>query len=67
VVTTQGALVHTRYACPNGRAVELYLVQDNGHAWPGGQPGTRRGDRPSQAIDATAAMWTFFTANPKLR
>jgi polyhydroxybutyrate depolymerase len=67
VVTTSGALVRTRYSCPNGRAVELYLVQDNGHAWPGGQPGTRRGDRPSQAIDATAAMWTFFKANPKLR
>lgn len=63
--STRGALVHTRYACPNGRAVELYLVTDNGHAWPGGQAGTRRADPPSRAIDATTAMWAFFVANPK--
>lgn len=65
-VSTRDALVHTQYRCPNGRAVALYLVQDNGHAWPGGQAGTRRADVPSRAIDATAAMWTFFLANPKL-
>jgi poly(3-hydroxybutyrate) depolymerase len=41
---------------PKDRAVKRYRVQDNGHAWPGGEPSTRRGDRPSQAIDATAAM-----------
>lgn len=66
-VITRGALVHTRYTCPAGRAVELYLVQDNGHAWPGGQAGTRRADAPSRSIDATAAMWAFFQANPKPR
>jgi len=66
-VTTRGALVHTRYACPDGRAVELYLVQDNGHAWPGGQAGRRRADGPSRSIDATAEMWAFFMANPKRR
>jgi len=64
-ISTRGALLHTRYRCPNGRAVALYLVQDNGHAWPGGQAGSRRADGPSRAIDATTAMWAFFLANPK--
>lgn len=66
-VTTQGVLVHTRYTCPAGRAVELQLVQDNGHAWPGGQTGTRRADGPSRSIDATTTMWAFFAAHPKRR
>jgi len=63
--TRDGVLVHTRYACPDGRDVELYLVEDNGHAWPGGQRGTTRADGPSRAIDATAVMWEFFRTHPK--
>jgi polyhydroxybutyrate depolymerase len=61
----RGMLVHTRYACPAGRSVELYLVEDNGHAWPGGQRGTPRADGPSRALDATEVIWAFFTANPR--
>jgi polyhydroxybutyrate depolymerase len=45
--------------------VELYLVADNGHAWPGGQRGSTRADGPSRAINATEAMWAFFRAHPK--
>ncbi len=54
-----------RYRCPSGRAVELVLVKDNGHAWPGGQPGNRRGDIPSSVLNATDAIWEFFKAHPK--
>lgn len=52
-------LVET-YDCPSGAAVVRYLVQDNGHAWPGGQRGSRLGDQPSRSMDATAVMWEFF-------
>ena len=43
----------------------LILVKDNGHAWPGGQPGTRQGDLPSTAINATDVIWDFFKAHAK--
>jgi polyhydroxybutyrate depolymerase len=65
VTTGQGQLVRTRYRCAPGRGVELLLVRDNGHAWPGGQPGTRRADKPSTALDATEAIWAFFREQAK--
>jgi polyhydroxybutyrate depolymerase len=52
---------HVQHRCPAGRAVELYLIRDNGHAWPGGRVGSRLGDRPSTALNATDAIWDFFT------
>jgi len=45
--------------------VELYLIKDNGHAWPGGQAGSRRGDKPSTAMNATDVIWEFFKAQSK--
>ena len=56
----QGAFVVARYRCPSGKDVKLYLVKDNGHAWPGGKPGSRRGDKPSTSISATDVIWEFF-------
>lgn len=58
-------LEHWSYACPAGRAVELYVVGDSGHAWPGGRRGNRRGDSPSRSLDATSIIWQFFAAHPK--
>lgn len=54
-----------RSACPGAAHVVLYLVKDNGHAWPGGQPGSRRGDTPSSALMATDVIWEFFAAHSK--
>lgn len=54
-----------RYPCPSGRAVELMLVKDNGHAWPGGQPGSRRADTPSSSLNATDLIWEFFQTHPR--
>lgn len=54
-----------QYRCPTGRAVELYLVKDNGHAWPGGQPGSRRGDKPGTSLNGTDVIWEFFKAHVK--
>jgi polyhydroxybutyrate depolymerase len=59
--------VHWRYACPDGRAVELYLLKDSGHAWPGGQKGSRRGDAPGTSVNATDLIWDFFAAQGKSR
>jgi polyhydroxybutyrate depolymerase len=54
--------LHWSYACPTPRAVQLYLLKDNGHAWPGGRPGSRRGDVPSDSLNATDLIWEFFRA-----
>ena len=57
--------VLTQYRCPAGKAVKIYLIKDNGHAWPGGQQGSRMGDKPSSALIGTDIIWTFFEAHPK--
>ncbi|TVM36031.1 alpha/beta hydrolase family esterase [Oceanidesulfovibrio marinus] len=58
--TAGGAVLVRTYACPQGRDVVQYLVQKGGHAWPGGQKGSRRGDTPSKALNATEVLFTFF-------
>lgn len=58
---------HYRYQCPPGRAVELIMVKDNGHAWPGGSKGSRRGDQPSESLNATDVIWSFFDEHPAVR
>ena len=60
-----GTYVQWQYHCPSGRGVELYLLNDSGHAWPGGQKGSRRGDEPSQSLNATDVIWEFFKAHTK--
>lgn len=60
-----GPVSRWRYRCEPGREVEVVLVGDNGHAWPGGTAGSLRGDTPSRAFDATEAIWTFFKAHTK--
>lgn len=62
-----GHVMHDTYACPRGVAVELYAIEGQGHAWPGGQKGLRYGnvDPPSTELSATDAMWNFFARHPK--
>ena len=54
-----------QYSCPASQHVVLYLLKDNGHAWPGGQPGSRRGDIPSTSLNATDVIWDFFSRHSK--
>ncbi|HJV68656.1 alpha/beta hydrolase family esterase [Ideonella sp.] len=61
----QGPVQRARYRCPAGRDVELLLVADNPHAWPGGVPGSRLGATPSTAINATDEIWAFFKAHAR--
>ncbi|HEX6707834.1 MAG TPA: PHB depolymerase family esterase [Albitalea sp.] len=65
--TERGPLAQWRYRCTPGREVELLIVADNGHAWPGGRAGSRRGDTPSTAVDATDLIWRFFQRQVKQR
>ena len=60
-VEERGAVILRRYQCPPGRRVELHQLEDNGHAWPGGQRGSMRGDTPSTSMDATEVIWAFFS------
>lgn len=62
-----GSVVHTAFACADGTAVELYAIEGQGHAWPGGQKGIRFGnvDPPTTEISATNLMWEFFAGHPK--
>ncbi len=57
---SSGTVTVRRYRCPTGQEVVRYIVQDSGHAWPGGTKGSRWGDAPSPSFDATGAIWAFF-------
>ena len=63
----KGAVIHTAYACADGTAVEVYAIEGQGHAWPGGQKGRRFGnvDEPSGEISATDVIWEFFKTHSK--
>lgn len=52
---------HTLWSsCTDGVTIEYYLTKDGGHAWPGGLPGSERGDTPSKVINANDLLWEFF-------
>jgi polyhydroxybutyrate depolymerase len=53
--------------CEAGAAVELVTIADGGHSWPGGRRLSPTLDPPSDAFDATPAIWDFFAAHPKRR
>lgn len=41
--------------------VALYRINGGAHAWPGGRPGARQeAARPTQAFNASEAIWNFF-------
>jgi polyhydroxybutyrate depolymerase len=63
--TETATAVIWRHRCGGGPPVALYLVKNNGHAWPGGKAGSSRGDTPTTALDATGLMWEFFKAHTR--
>lgn len=52
-------------ACDDKTDVQYFLIQDGGHAWPGGQQMAKFLDKPSMAMDATADIWDFFSKHQK--
>lgn len=49
----------TYRGCDQGDgAVQLYVVEDGGHAWPGGTTNVRK---TTQEIDASELIWEFFS------
>ena len=68
VSRSAGNVTEVRASCARGRAVELVTVAGAGHQWPGGNPPSALGrallhlDEPSDALDATATLWSFFAS-----
>lgn len=65
---TKGSITHESYNCgATSTAVELYAIEGQGHAWPGGAKGIRAGnvDSPTTEISATDLMWDFFARHPR--
>jgi polyhydroxybutyrate depolymerase len=45
---------------PDNFEVLLYLTEDGGHSWPGGNKGSIVADEPSAAFSANDVIWEFF-------
>jgi polyhydroxybutyrate depolymerase len=50
--------------CRDGADVQLYVVEDGGHTWPGAHPEVRD-VATTQSIDATALIWRFFAEHSR--
>jgi len=59
ILSAPGAWCDLHEADVNGAPVQLCVTQSGGHSWPGG--GKRRGEAPSNAINANDIMWEFFS------
>src|SRR6185312_9540613 len=63
VTYSQGdASCSTYQECAGGADVTLCTIEGGGHTWPGGTPVPSLGFT-STDINATDAMWTFFSAH----
>ena len=51
--------------CADGSDVEVYVVTDMGHRWPGAQNGQMA--KPDAPIVATDILWDFFATHPRIR
>lgn len=51
--------------CADGSDVEVYVVEDMGHSWPGAQSGQLA--LPDAPLVATDVVWDFFVAHPRRR
>jgi polyhydroxybutyrate depolymerase len=70
-VKVTGVITRSTAICQDGRGVVLITISDAGHQWPG-QPGPSGPaaklldlDPPSMALNATDAIWRFFSEHPR--
>ncbi|MCP5146164.1 MAG: polyhydroxybutyrate depolymerase [Gammaproteobacteria bacterium] len=64
VLEDNATMTLLKHHCPNGNDVVHYVLKKSGHAWPGGKRGSRAGDEPDSAVDATTLIWQFFKGLP---
>jgi polyhydroxybutyrate depolymerase len=57
-------VLRSRSRCADGSDVEVYVVTDMGHSWPGAKQGQMA--LPGAPIVATDILWDFFAAHPRL-
>jgi polyhydroxybutyrate depolymerase len=55
---------HSIAKCADGSDVEVYVVTDMGHMWPGATNGAMA--IPGAPIVATDVIWDFFAAHPRI-
>jgi len=68
ITSATGYALTTYSGCSGGAVVELYSLTGEGHEWPGGpampdQITSLLGPQ-STAVNASSAMWAFFSAHP---
>ena len=63
--TARGVTIHRFTGGRAGTEVELWVIHDQGHAWPGGKSPRLQADAPSTRVDATELMWDFFERHPR--
>ncbi|MBJ7336836.1 PHB depolymerase family esterase [Mycolicibacterium sp.] len=64
-VTTGGPVSTSTAACPDGRSVALITIDGAGHQWPGSQLVREGADPPTQTLNATSTLWSFFAAHSR--
>lgn len=66
VKETNGVVIKESYVgCAKNSSVEVIMITDGLHSWPGGRKGRDAADEPSTAISATDAIWEFFKGRSK--
>lgn len=67
LTTKNGSVTTEQSVCANSNEVVLITIDSAGHQWPGGKRSRAFGrlllrlDQPSNAINATAVLWKFFS------
>jgi polyhydroxybutyrate depolymerase len=64
IITTpaDGVGLQTWSSCKDNADVELYILENHGHSWPGSS--VMPPSITSQAVNATELMWKFFKVHP---
>ena len=65
VLETPGAYCEAYSVCAGNVAVQLCVVDEGGHSWPGAQVVRRGKEAATQALVANDVIWDFFLANPR--
>lgn len=55
-----GYLYKEWIGCTPNTTIQLYLTNDGGHSWPGGNNVNPNADPPSTVINANDLLWNFF-------